>query len=432
MSISVAIVGAGPGGFYTADALLKAGADCRIDIIERLPAPFGLIRYGVSPDHETTKKVARNFERTALKDEVRYFGNVDVGRDVSVDELRARYDAVVLAVGAPFDRKLGIPGEDKKGVIGSAAVVGWYNGHPDFRGLEPDLNVESAAVIGIGNVAMDVARILVKTESELASTDITDYAAQAIAASPLTEVSLVGRRGPFQAKFSNVELREFGELETCVPRVNLDQLAGSADELEDRERRVAEKNVATLKGFAEIEPAGRAKRVRFEFFAAPREILGGDRVEALRLERTRVIDGRAEGTGEFFDLPCGLVVAAIGYRSQPLDGVPFDERNGIAINDDGRVAEGLYAVGWVKRGPTGTIATNRHDGVAAAEQIVADIADGAKPGRSALEKLLSERGIRCVGYADWQRIEAAEVAAAPEAAPRRKFVTVDEMLAVLD
>ena len=431
MPISVAIVGAGPGGFYTADALLKAEAECLIDIIERLPAPFGLIRYGVSPDHETTKKVARKFERTALKPEVRYFGNVDVGRDVSVDELRGIYDAVVLAMGAPFDRKLGIPGEDKSGVIGSAALVGWYNGHPDFHDLDPDLEVSAAVVIGNGNVAMDVARLLVKTRAELAPTDIIVSAGRAIAGSPLTEVTMVGRRGPLQAKFTNVELREFGELEACVPQVDLAQLPDSADELEDRERRVAEKNLATFREFAALEADGRPKRVRFEFFAAPVEILGGGKVEGLRLERTRLEDGRAVGTGEFHELPCGLVVAAIGYRSRPLEGVPFDEARGIADNDDGRIAEGLYAVGWIKRGPTGTIASNRHDGVAAAEQIVADMKPGGKPGRPALERLLGERGVRPVSYTEWQRIEAAEVAAAPEGAPRCKFVTVEEMLAAL-
>jgi ferredoxin--NADP+ reductase len=431
MPISVAIIGAGPAGFYTADALLKAGTECRVDIVERLPAPFGLIRYGVSPDHETTKKVARVFERTALKPEVRYFGNVDVGRDVSVDELRGMYDAVVLAVGAPLDRTLGIPGEDKAGVIGSAALVGWYNGHPDFRDLDPDLEVSAAAVIGNGNVAMDVARLLVKTEGELAQTDITDYAARAIAASALTEVAMVGRRGPLQAKFTNVELREFGELEACVPQVDLAQIPASADELEGREQRMAEKHLATFREFAAMEAGGRPKRVRFEFFAAPVEVLGGDKVEGLRLERTRLERGRAVGTGEFFDLPCGLVVPAIGYRSQPLDGVPFDEARSVAANANGRVAEALYAVGWIRRGPTGTIASNRQDGIDAATQIVGDLSQGDKPGRPALERLLAERGVRAVSYPEWQRIAAAEVAAAPEGAPRRKFVTVEDMLAAL-
>ncbi|MDP6884747.1 MAG: ferredoxin-NADP reductase, partial [Rhodospirillales bacterium] len=414
--------------------LLKGeGAEVQIDIIDRLAAPFGLIRAGVAPDHQTTKRVAEAFERTALRDEVRYFGNVEVGGKVSLDELREIYDAVVLAVGAPFDHAMNIPGEDKRGVYGSAAFVGWYNGHPDLMSLDPDLDTEAVAVIGVGNVAIDVARVLVKTPQEMTSADLPDHAARAIQAAPITDVYVIGRRGPVEAKFTNVELREMGKLETCDPVVDPAQLPDTiGDGLDDRDARLKARNLETLHEFAERGPGQKAKRVHFVFYASPVEVLGGDRVEGLRLERTRLEDGRAVGTGDYFEIDCGLVVPSIGYRSVAVEGAPFDERACIVPNDDGRVAEGLYAVGWIKRGPSGVIASNRPDGVAVAAHIRADLGAGAKPGREALEKLLAERQVRVVSYADWQKIDAAEVAAATPPAPRRKFVTLKDMLAVLD
>ncbi len=432
MSISVAIVGAGPAGFYTAEALLKSGKVVEIDLIERLPTPYGLIRAGVAPDHQTTKKVTRKFEETATHAAVRYFGNVEVGSDVSLDELRAIYDAVVLAVGAPADRPLGVPGEDKRGVYGSAEFVGWYNGHPDFRDLDPELGTDTAVVIGNGNVAIDVARVLVKTSDEMADSDIADYAAEAIRASPITDVYLVGRRGPLEAKFTNVELREMGRLAVCTPVVDPSHLPDGEIDTLDRDGRLKEKNLATLRDFAARRGDRLPKRVHFEFFAKPVEIVGDERVTGLRFERTRVVDGQAVGTGEFRTVPCGLVIAAIGYRTVPLDGVPFDERQGIASNTDGRVADGLYVVGWIKRGPLGVIASNRPDGVTCAEQICGDIASGAKPGRPALAALLAARGVRVVDFSAWKRIEAAETAAAAGRRPRRKFTSIAEMLRVLD
>ena len=432
MPLSVAIIGSGPSGFYTAEALVKAEAECRVDILERLPAPYGLIRYGVAPDHEHTRNVSRAFERTALRDEVRFFGNVEVGRDLSIDELRAIYDAVVVAVGAPFDRALGLPGEDKAGVVGAAAFVGWYNGHPDFRDLEPPLDTPAAAVIGNGNVAIDVARVLVKTAAEMAATDLADYAAKAIQASPLADIHVFGRRGPVEAKFTNVELREMGVLENSVPLVDPAQLPESVGELPERQKRMVEKNLATLREFSVRAAEEKAKRVRFQFFSAPVEVLGGARVEGLRLERTELVEGRAVGTGSFFEVPCGLVVSAISYRGRGIDGLPFDDDRGIVVNREGRVADGVYAVGWAERGSTGVIATNRGDGRQVAGHILADLAGGAKPGRPALEKLLAARRLRPVSFADWQRIEAAEIANAAPGAPRRKFATVDEMLAALE
>ncbi len=433
MTINVAVIGSGPSGFYTVEALTKGDKDVQVDLIERLPTPFGLIRGGVAPDHQTTKKVARVYEKTALKDGVDYFGNVEVGRDVSMDELKEIYDAVVLAVGAPRDRKLGIPGEDKAGVYGSADFVGWYNGHPDFTNLNPDLNTDTVVVIGNGNVAIDVARVLVKTEEEMAETDIAHHAADAIKAAPIKDVYMVGRRGPIEAKFTNVELREMGKLDNCVPVIDPsilpDEVTG---DWSDRDLRLKERNLATLKEFPEVDPTGKEKRVHFSFYAMPVEILGDDKVTGIRMERTKVEGGRSVGTGETFDIDCGLVVAAIGYYSEPFPGVPFDETNGIVVHDDGRVGDGVYAVGWIKRGPTGVIGSNKPDGDQAATQIFEDIPDGSKPGREALRALLAERNVRAITYKEWQAIDEAEQSGAKTGAPRRKFVTVDEMIAALD
>lgn len=432
MSVSVAIVGTGPAGFYAADALLKQGEDYRIDLIDRLPTPYGLVRFGVAPDHQKTKNVCNSFARTAAKDGVRFLGNVEIGRDVSLDELRGLYDAVILAVGAGADRTMGIPGEDKQGVIGSAAFVGWYNAHPDLRRLDPPLETDTVVIIGNGNVAIDVARVLVRTQGEMADSDLPDYAGAAIQASPITDVHMVGRRGPIQAKFTNMELREMGRLDEAVALADPAQLPADVGDLADeRDRRIKTKILATLKGFAAHKRDEKPKSVQFQFFAQPVEILGGDSVEGVRFERTKLDDGRAVGTGEFYEIACGLVIAAVGYRSDAVADAPFDEKRGIVVNDDGRVDDGLYAVGWIKRGPTGVISTNRPDGVTVAAHVAADVPEGSKPGRGALLALLKERGVRAVSFDDWKTIEQAEVEAATPPAPRRKFTTIDEMLAVL-
>ena len=433
MTVRVAIVGSGPGAFYTAEALVKSGEAAEIDILERLPAPFGLIRYGVAPDHQSTKNVTRNFDRTARNEAVAYFGNVEVGRDVRIDELQEIYDAVVLAVGAPLDNLLGIPGEDKAGVVGSAAFVGWYNGHPDFVDLAPDFSTDAVCVIGNGNVAIDVARLFSKNREELRDSDISPLAQQAFAEAAVRDVYMFGRRGPVEAKFTNVELREMGQLADCVPIVDPAQLPEDIGEIEDgRERRVKARNLETLKEFVPLGAKQAAKRTHFAFYASPVEILGGERVEALRLERTEVHDGRAIGSGEYFEVACGLVIPAIGYRAHLLDGVPFDERRGIVVHDEGRIAERLYAVGWVKRGPTGVIATNRPDGKEVAAQIFTDCGAGAdRPGRVELARRLGERNVQVVDYDQWTSIDAREIANARDGAPRRKFITVEDMLGAL-
>lgn len=433
MGLNIAIVGSGPAAFYTAASLIERAPDCSIDMIERLPTPFGLIRYGVAPDHEHTKNVMKAYSRTAQSPQVRFFGNVEIGREVSLSELRKLYDAVVLAVGAARDRPLGVPGDDKPGVIGSASFVGWYNGHPDFADLAPNLSTKNVVIVGQGNVAIDIARVLVKTPEEMARFDLVDHAAQKIQAAPIEAVYMVGRRGPVEAKFTNVELREMGHLANCNPVVDAAQLPATAEgEMSDRDRRMKEKNLASLKGFAEAAPdPAKKKRIHFSFYAAPVAVLGGAAVEGIRFERTAVKDGRAVGTGQFFEIPCGLVIAAIGYRSAMVPETPFDDREGIVKNEDGRVEPGLYAVGWIKRGPSGVIGTNKPDGDRCAEQITQDIPSGAKPGRAAFEALLRERRARPVSFADWQAIERAEIANARPGAPRRKFPRVADMLAVL-
>jgi ferredoxin--NADP+ reductase len=434
MALKVAIVGSGPSGFYTAEALLEKAPDIRIDIIDRLPTPFGLVRFGVAPDHQGSKKIIKRFERTAQDERVRFFGNVEVGRDVSIAELREAYDAVVFACGAALDRKLGVPGEDLPGVVGSADFVGWYNAHPDFADLDPNLDTPTIVVIGNGNVAIDVARVLAKTPEEMAEADLPEHVARRIQAAPLRDIYIFGRRGPVEASFTNRELAELGQLARAVPVIEGSVIPDSTGDIGDRKtQRVKEKNLEILRSYLPNKPSDKPITIHLFFNAAPVEVLGRDRVEGIRMVRTRLEGHRAVPTGETFDVPCGLVVTCIGYRSRPLDGVPFDEREGRFRNEEGRIEPGLYAVGWAKRGPTGVISTNYPDGVGVAQQIVADLNSGRdRPGSSRLVALLRERNVRVVSFADWEKIDAAETAAATGKMPRRKFLTIREMLAVLE
>lgn len=435
MRRTIAIAGSGPGGMYAAQGLLARLPDCRIDVIERLPSPYGLIRGGVAPDHEKTKRVSRAYDRIMEDERVRFLGNVEAGRDVAVAELLDAYDAVVLACGAPHDNRLGIPGEDLPNVFGSNAFVGWYNCHPDFTGLDPDLEVAAAAVVGVGNVALDVARVLVKTAAEMSATDLPGYAAAPIHASPIRDVHMFGRRGPVEAAFTNVELREMGDLANASPVIDPARLPERAEAayMSDRDLRLRQKNLETLRSFVGAGGAGKARRVHFAFHASPAAILGDGRVEALRLERTTVdADGRTAGTGETFEVACGLVVTCIGSRALPFCDLPFDDRRGVVRNQDGKVAERLYAVGWLKRGAVGTIGTNRNDSIGVAEKIVAELDGDPRPGPEALDALLADRGVRVVSFADWRVIERLEAEAAPEGAPRRKLASPAEMIAALD
>lgn len=434
---SVAIVGAGPAGFYTAESLLERIPGVQIDILERLPTPFGLIRAGVAPDHQSTKQVTRRFEQAALAETVQFFGNVEVGRDVAISDLRQLYDAVVLAVGSGDDRPLGIPGEHLQGVYGSAVFVGWYNGHPDFRDLAPKIATERAVVIGNGNVALDVARVLLKTRDEMAISDLPEYVADAIAAAPLREVTIVGRRGPESARFSLAELREMASLTSCAPTLNAADLPEAVTMEDAKQRRTAEKIIKVLRSFISDTSDPRPKRLTFRFRLAPVAVLGTSSVTGVRFERIRSDAESLTGTGEFEDIPCGLVVAAVGYRAVPIPGLPFDGHRGLYPNVDGRIEPGLYAVGWAKRGPTGVIGTNKPDGELCAEQIATEASTagaaraGKRRGREGLLELLQQRGIRAVSFSDWERIDRAEIAAASGPAPRRKFTSLREMLSVL-
>lgn len=424
----IAIIGSGPAGYYTAEAALKQwGEDVKVDIFDRLPVPFGLIRTGVAPDHQSIKGVSRRYEQTALSDNVRFVGNVTIGQDVSIQELGRFYDAVVLATGAPRDRPLDLPGDRLGNVFGSAAFVGWYNGHPEFTSLAPDLSGETAVVIGMGNVALDVARILSKTRDEFAGSDIVAHALDALDLSKLRRIVILGRRGPHQIMMTPKELGELGHLSRGTPAVDPQDLPDEADDalLEPGIR----KSVNHLRAFAGNDAKGADIAIEFDFFAAPRALLGNGKVEAIEVERTRIEDDRAVGTGAFYELPASLVVSCIGYRTVPIPGVPFDERAGRFANDEGRILPGLYCVGWARRGPSGTIGTNRPDGFAIIEQIAADIGEGAgKAGRAGFDALAETRKLDVVTFRDWKRIEEAESARARSGAPREKFVDVADMI----
>ncbi|GAA4032636.1 FAD-dependent oxidoreductase [Sphingomonas rosea] len=424
----VAIVGSGPAGFYTAEALVKGG-DVAVDILDRLPVPYGLIRFGVAPDHQSIKAVAKRYEKVALTPGVRFLGNVHLGADVSIEELLHYYDAVVLATGAPYDRRLGIPGDDLPGVIGSAAFVGWYNGHPDFADLAPPLDQRHAVIVGNGNVALDVARILSKTPGEFTGSDIVAHAFEALGNSRVQDITILGRRGPHQIAMTPKELGELGHLADAAPEVDDDDFppAGTDAMLEPGQR----KSVELLRGFAATEPdPAKPKRIRFDFFAKPLAIEGDGRAERIIVERTALgPDGQARGTGETYAIPASLVVSCIGYASPPIPGVPYDEGLGRYPNASGKIAERLYAVGWARRGPTGTIGTNRPDGFEVADIIAADIPPGStRAGAAGLDRLLASRGCEPILFADWQKIEAAEVAAARLGFAREKLVRVPDLL----
>jgi len=425
----VAVIGSGPAGYYSAEALQKLfGDDVRIDMIDRMPVPYGLIRFGVAPDHQSIKAVSRRYEKVALSDNVRFVGNVLVGRDVSIAELLQLYDAIILATGAPNDRPLEIPGGDLPGVVGSAAFVGWYNGHPEFADLDLPLHVAAAAVIGNGNVALDVARVLSKTPAEFAGSDIVGHAFSALGDSAIRTIHVLGRRGPHQIAMTPKELGELGHLEAATPVVDPDDFPPLLDDalLEPGQR----KSVTHLREFATL-PGGKAKTIVFDFFAKPVRVEGENKVERLIVEKTKLDErGAAIGTGEMYEIPCGLVVTCIGYKTPPIEGIPYEEDRGRFANAEGVIGDGLYCVGWARRGPSGTIGTNRPDGYEVAEKIAADIgtSGGRKEGRAGLDRLLEARGVDIVTFRDWQRIEAAEAARARDGSPREKFVAIAEML----
>ncbi len=428
MSYSVAIIGSGPAGFYCAEAICKKAPDVRVDIIDRLPTPFGLVRSGVAPDHQGTKNVWRVFHRTAEREQVRFVGNVEVGRDVSVADLLETYDAVVLAVGAVIDRKLGIEGEHLPGVYGSGAFTAWYNGHPDFAELSPELRGPGIAVIGNGNVAVDVVRVLGRTRGEMASTDIPDYAMRCIEQARYSDLYMLGRRGPMEASFTTAELRELGDMTETVALVDPAQLPDVVEAGDPKQQKLKEKILETLRGYSQNEPGSKEKRLHLRFFAAPTKILGTSHVEGIEIAVTKLENGRAIATGETYVLEVGTVISAIGYTAIPLEGVPISQWGTCYANEDGKIRDRLWAVGWAKRGPSGVIATNRQDSAEVAHQVLAELAGEARPGPQALDHLLAQRGADPLLYSHWERIDAAERAAAGEGAPRRKITVHGELL----
>jgi ferredoxin--NADP+ reductase len=440
-SLKVAVVGSGPAGFYTADALLKSEQPAvAVDVLDRLPTPWGLVRLGVAPDHENIKAVSRAFEKTAARPGFRFLGNVEVGEAVSHAELLAHYDAVVYTVGAQTDRRLGIPGEDLPGSWAATEFVAWYNGHPDFQDCVFDLSHERAVVIGNGNVAIDCARMLALTAEELAPTDTTPAAIEAICGSGLEEIVMLGRRGPVQAAFTPPELKELGELEGSDVIVDPNDLrldAASERALEeDRER--ARRNYELLGEFAERPPAGKPRRIVLRFLVSPVAIVGGDRVEAIEVVRNELVEegGRivARPTGATELIPAGLVLRSVGYKGIALPGVPFDEGSGTIPNHEGRVvgAERTYVAGWIKRGPSGVIGTNKKDATETVELLLDDARSGRLAhvgGGPSLDDLLAARGVKFVDHSGWQAIDAAERAAGePLGRPRVKLTGWDELL----
>ena len=439
--LRVAVVGSGPAGFYAADALLKnEDPAVEVDLVERLPTPWGLVRLGVAPDHENIKAVSRAFEKTAARPGFRFFGNVEVGRDVTHEELVSIYDAVLYSVGAQTDRRLGIPGEDLPGSWPATAFVAWYNGHPDHHDLAFDLSHKRAVVIGNGNVAIDCVRMLALTAEELAPTDTTDAAVAGIVGAGLEEIVMLGRRGPVQAAFTPPELKELGELagaDVIVDPHDLRLDPASERELEeDRER--ARRNLDLLREYAPRVPAGRPRRIVLRFLVSPVAIHGRDRVEAIEVVRNELVEenGRivARPTGETETIECGIVLRSVGYKGIPLQGVPFDEGSGTVPNALGRVdgAERAYVAGWIKRGPSGVIGTNKKDATETVELLLEDARAGTfgGPRSGSLEALLQERGVQFVDYAGWQAIDAAERAAGePLGRPRVKLGTWRDLLA---
>lgn len=452
--LRVAIVGAGPSGFFAAEALQKAVSELQIDLYDRLLTPYGLVRGGVAPDHPKIRSVTKVFDRIAGKPGFRFLGNVEVGRDISIAELRSRYHAVIITIGAAIDRALDIPGENLPRSHAATTLVGWYNGHPDFAIQQFDFSQPEVAVVGMGNVAMDIARMLLTPPDLLSSTDIADYSIEALRNSRITRVHLLGRRGPVQAACTTPELRELGEIpgvDVVVDPRDLELDSASQRYLEESDDRTAEKNLELLRGWANAETHRQPKQIVFHFAVSPSELYGTRGVESMQLSRNNLEPDpsgylRSVPSGEHFVLPVGLVFRAIGYHGTPLEGVPFDPRKGVIPTQEGRVLTGhgetavipgLYAAGWIKRGPSGVIGTNKACAATTVEHLLEDVAAGKLPApaedsKTALD-LLRERGVRVTDWNDWLRLDELErLRGSATGKPRSKLTSYTELIGALD
>ena len=447
--LRVAIIGAGPAGFYAAAAWFKQkDINVHIDMFERLPSPFGLVRYGVAPDHDKIKSVTRIYDKIASNENFRYFGNVQYGTDLTLEDLLAHYDQVVFSVGTQGDRSLNVPGEDLEGSVSAREFVAWYNGHPDYSDWEVDLSHKSAVVVGVGNVALDVARILAKTPDELRPTDIACHALDKLRGSKVEDIYIIARRGPAQVKFTLHEIKEFGDFEaatTSVRAEDLDLDPGSARELE--RNKLAQRNFEVLEKFSKVQHAANGKRVHFLFKTSPVELSGSERVENMRVVANRLEEQeggyvQSIATDSFDDIPCGLVLRSVGYRGTPLAGLPFDKDRGVVANVNGRVVDkpcgtpipGLYVAGWIKRGPSGVIGTNKPDAQETVKLMLEDAVSRepcASRDPQALVDLLKKRDIDFVDFERWQRINQHELSQGEaEGRSRIKLATAEEMLKI--
>lgn len=448
----VAIVGSGPSGFYAAEALIKSEVNVKVDVLERLPSPYGLVRSGVAPDHQKLKQVIALYQKTADSPDFNLIANVNVGTDITVEELCQSHHAVIITSGAETDRKLGVPGEDLNGSYTATEFVGWYNGHPDYRDREFDLSHEVAVIIGQGNVAADVSRILAKTVDELKHTDIAQHALDTLAESKIKEIHVIGRRGPAQAKFTPKELREFGELSDCNSIVREeDMLLNSESEAELQEK----SNIASKKIYEQfcefskraVDPK-KSRNCYFSFLMGPKELIGETKLEKIILEKNQLsgeaFKQSARGTGETIELETGILFRSIGYRGVPIAGVPFHENWGTIPNENGRITDNdgniipkLYAAGWIKRGPSGIIGTNRACSVETVQCLLEDLEKlGDKTNKTGAEEIysiLNKNNIRYINFDDWKKIDAKEIEIGdPKGKPREKYTYVDEMLSVID
>ncbi|MCG8493298.1 MAG: FAD-dependent oxidoreductase [Sneathiellales bacterium] len=431
-ALKTAIIGSGPAGMYTAGALISKCAECEIDILDKLATPYGLVRAGVAPDHQTTKNVSRAYDKIMENENVRFVGNLGLGSDISLQTLQDLYDVVVLAIGTPKDRTLGIPGEDLDGVFGAQTFVYWYNGHPEFRDAVPHLDIKNAIVIGNGNVALDVARVMLRTEEEMEHSDLADHAGDHIFNSPVQNIHIVGRRGPEQAQFSSKELGELKEMENAIPYCDPEHIPEDVSTEDKRRDKVINTNLGFLRDYSRNRVEEQGRFLHLDFSLSPKEVIGTDTVEAVLFEKNIIRDGKAIGTGEIIELPCDLLVTCIGYQMGPLSGLPIE--NGLIRNEEGRVDDGLYVVGWAKRGPSGTIGTNRLDSQKVVDLITEDYdgkVDPEKKGAAGLNDYCRENNIQTVSFEDWQKIDTVEQEQAAGASPRRKIVRKRDMLSLV-